>query len=250
MATKREEYIAKLKTQLDQWNAEMAKWESQAAQAQANMREEYEKQLAAIRQRQEQAKEHLRKVQRHYARLFEDAPAAEASRRALAFPPDKDDTETLDKLAAMGFRRPLEVSQAVRAFSEFYDLYLNRRMTPGEVLQQHPEWKDLWYDTPEGQYGRPATFYQQLQGLNLGQAWQEVDAPVLVIHGTKDDIMSRADAEAIAETVNRVHPGRARYLEVEGMTHGFTINRKFDDDLIPTILNWMKEQLATSSGAR
>jgi glutamate-ammonia-ligase adenylyltransferase len=58
--------------------------------------------------------EHLRKVQRHYARLFEDAPAAEASRRALTFPPDKDDTETLDKLAAMGFRRSLEVSQAVR----------------------------------------------------------------------------------------------------------------------------------------
>ncbi len=58
--------------------------------------------------------EHLRKVQRHYARLFEDAPAAEASRRALAFLPEKDDTETLDKLAAMGFRRPIEVSQAVR----------------------------------------------------------------------------------------------------------------------------------------
>ena len=58
--------------------------------------------------------EHMRKVQRQYARLFEDAPAAEASRRALAFPPDKDDTATLDKLAAMGFRRPLEVSQAVR----------------------------------------------------------------------------------------------------------------------------------------
>src|SRR5205085_3225398 len=58
--------------------------------------------------------ERLRKVQRHYARLFEDAPAAEASRRALAFPPAKDDAETLDKLAAMGVRRPLEVSQAVR----------------------------------------------------------------------------------------------------------------------------------------
>jgi glutamate-ammonia-ligase adenylyltransferase len=58
--------------------------------------------------------EHLRKVQRHYARLFEDAPAAEASRRALSFPADKDDTETLDKLAAMGFRRPLEVSHMVR----------------------------------------------------------------------------------------------------------------------------------------
>jgi glutamate-ammonia-ligase adenylyltransferase len=58
--------------------------------------------------------ERLRKVQRHYARLFEDAPAAEASRRALAFPPEKDATETLDKLAAMGFRRPIEASHAVR----------------------------------------------------------------------------------------------------------------------------------------
>jgi len=58
--------------------------------------------------------EHMRKVQRQYARLFEDAPKAEASRRALAFPPDKDDTATLDKLAAMGFHRPLEVSGAVR----------------------------------------------------------------------------------------------------------------------------------------
>jgi len=63
MATKREEYIAKLKTQLDQWNAEMAKWESQAAQAQAGMRAEYDKQLAAIHRHQEQAREQLRKVQ-------------------------------------------------------------------------------------------------------------------------------------------------------------------------------------------
>src|ERR1051325_8917670 len=58
--------------------------------------------------------EHMRKVQRQYARLFEDAPKADASRRALSFPPDKDDTATLDKLAAMGFHRPLEVSVAVR----------------------------------------------------------------------------------------------------------------------------------------
>ena len=63
MATKREEYIAKLKTQLDQWNAEMAKWESQAAEAQAGKRAEYEKQLVAIRRHQDQAREQLRKVQ-------------------------------------------------------------------------------------------------------------------------------------------------------------------------------------------
>ena len=76
--------------------------------------------------------EHLRKVQRHYARLFEDAPAAEASRRALKFPPSTDDTETLDKLAAMGFRRPLEVSQAVRRW-----LSGEYRSLKGEFAREH-----------------------------------------------------------------------------------------------------------------
>src|SRR5213078_926956 len=32
--------------------------------------------------------DHLRRVQRHYAALFESAPAAEASARSLVFPPD------------------------------------------------------------------------------------------------------------------------------------------------------------------
>lgn len=139
-----------------------------------------------------------------------------------------------------------EVNDDVKAFTQFYDLYLVQGQTPGEVLRQHPQWKDLWYDSADGQYGRPAAFYQQLQALNLGEVWQSVDAPVLVIRGSKDTIMSRADSSAIVETVNRVHPGRARYVEVEGMTHGFSVDKKFDGDVVTTILNWAKEQLAAS----
>jgi len=142
-------------------------------------------------------------------------------------------------------KSPAEVNTAVKGFVEFYTLYLLKGMTPGQVIAQHPEWKSLWYDTPEGQYGRPAAFYQQLQALNLGEAWQNVNEPVLVIHGTADTIMSRADSEAIASTVNQVHPGHARYLEIADMTHGFTVNDKFDEDLIPTILAWMREQLGS-----
>jgi pimeloyl-ACP methyl ester carboxylesterase len=81
------------------------------------------------------------------------------------------------------------------------------------VIAHHPEWKTLWYDEPDGQYGRPAAFYQQRQLLNRGDVWQNVDAPVLVIRGAADDIMSRADSEAIAQIVNQAHPGRARYVE-------------------------------------
>jgi [glutamine synthetase] adenylyltransferase / [glutamine synthetase]-adenylyl-L-tyrosine phosphorylase len=56
-------------------------------------------------------------VQRHYAGLFENAPAQDAARRGLVFAGDADgadDRETLDKLALMGFRRPVEAAAAVR----------------------------------------------------------------------------------------------------------------------------------------
>jgi alpha-beta hydrolase superfamily lysophospholipase len=72
-----------------------------------------------------------------------------------------------------------------------------------------------------------------------------VNEPVLVIRGTADNIMSRADSEAIARIVNQAHPGHARYLQIDDMTHGFTVNGKFYEELIPTILNWMREQLET-----
>jgi pimeloyl-ACP methyl ester carboxylesterase len=142
-------------------------------------------------------------------------------------------------------KAPTEVSNAVKAFVEFYTLFLIKGMTPGQAIAQHPEWKSLWYDAPDGQYGRPAAFYQQLQALNLGEAWQNVTAPALVIRGTGDNIMSRSDSEAIARTVNQVHPGHARYLQIEEMGHGFTIHEKFDEELVPILLNWMKEQAGT-----
>jgi pimeloyl-ACP methyl ester carboxylesterase len=141
-------------------------------------------------------------------------------------------------------KSPTEVNSDVKSFVEFYSLYLIKGMTPGEVIAQHPEWKNLWYEAPDGQYGRPAAFYQQLEALNLGEVWQNVHAPVLVIRGTADTIMSRADSEAIAQMVNQVHPGQARYIEIDSMAHDFTVHDKFYDALIPTILSWIKQQLA------
>jgi pimeloyl-ACP methyl ester carboxylesterase len=139
---------------------------------------------------------------------------------------------------------PGDVNSGMKGFTEFYNLYLIKGQTPGQVLAAHPEWKSLWYDTADGQYGRPASFYQQLQGLNLGEAWGKVTAPVLVMRGTADTIMSDADARAIADNVNRVHPAMARYEEIAGADHALSVKGKLADDVVPTILRWMGEQLA------
>ena len=51
----RDEYVKKLKTQLDQWNAEAAKWEAKAKDAQATMKQEAEKQLNSLNSRRDEA---------------------------------------------------------------------------------------------------------------------------------------------------------------------------------------------------
>ncbi|MGA8049552.1 MAG: hypothetical protein WCA09_05185 [Burkholderiales bacterium] len=59
----RDEYVRKLKDQLDQWNAEVAKWEDKTKSAQASMRGEYEKQLSTFRSRRDEAMYQLHQVQ-------------------------------------------------------------------------------------------------------------------------------------------------------------------------------------------
>ena len=59
----RDEYIQKLKTQLDQWNAEVGKWETKTRDAQADMRAQSEKQLEEFKRQRDQAIEQLRQMQ-------------------------------------------------------------------------------------------------------------------------------------------------------------------------------------------
>ncbi len=143
------------------------------------------------------------------------------------------------RLTAAG-KAPAEVNAAMKVFPFFYNLYLNEQQTPGEVLASHPDWKSLWYDAPDGQYGRPAAFYQQLQSLNLGEVWQHVSVPVLVLHGSADQIMSKLDSQAIADSVNQMHPGNASYLEIPAANHGLAIGHRLDDKVVPTILEWLR----------
>jgi glutamate-ammonia-ligase adenylyltransferase len=59
---------------------------------------------------------HLRKVQGHYSRLFEQAGQRGDGEQKFHFPKDADDEATLDRLSAMGFRNPMEISAIVRGW--------------------------------------------------------------------------------------------------------------------------------------
>lgn len=83
--TQRDEYVNKMKTQLDQWNAEIGRWEAKAKEAQAGMQAEAQKQLDALRAQREEALEQMRKVQAASADAWMDmVRGTDAAWKAMA----------------------------------------------------------------------------------------------------------------------------------------------------------------------
>jgi hypothetical protein len=66
--TTRDDYVAGLKKQLDNWNADIARWEAKAKAAQAEMKERYKRELDVLNAQRELARYNLR--------LLEDASAS------------------------------------------------------------------------------------------------------------------------------------------------------------------------------
>jgi pimeloyl-ACP methyl ester carboxylesterase len=93
---------------------------------------------------------------------------------------------------------------------------------PTQLFEHRQAATKLWPGDDLGHlYGRPIAFYQQLQKLNLAEAWSKVSVPTLVLHGQYDWIMSRENSELIASIVNTNRPGAADFFELPNTGHTF-----------------------------
>jgi hypothetical protein len=70
-----------------------------------------------------------------------------------------------------------EVNTAAKAFTDFYSLYLIHRMSPGEVVAQHPEWKALWYDAPGWSIRAPGCFLPATARSEPGKSMGKREGP-------------------------------------------------------------------------
>ncbi len=149
-------------------------------------------------------------------------------------------------------KSPQQISTAMRLFPTFYTRYLIGKEKPGAIVASDARLKAIWYGNADGQYGRPAAFFQQLQALDLGAAWARVRVPVLVVRGGYDWIMTQNDADAIVHAVNSTSPAKAKLLVRPGMDHFLIVHRsfsrvmddhsqQFDDGLVPCLSAWLKD---------
>lgn len=115
-----------------------------------------------------------------------------------------------------------EVNTIMALAARFYTKYLIEGQTPRKIIEAESSFQSIWPGEKDLDhlYGRPVAYYQQLQKLNLAEAWSRVSAPALIMHGQYDWIMTGEDSEMIAALVNKNAPGAAQFVEVPNAGHG------------------------------
>jgi pimeloyl-ACP methyl ester carboxylesterase len=112
------------------------------------------------------------------------------------------------------------LGRTMRGFETFYDAFLNRGLTPGQVLTEHPELRAIWYDSTRGQYGRSAEYFQAVQALDVDGALAALTSPALFVSSQFDWVMGAHEAEFALMTSRRSHPGLATARVYPGLSHG------------------------------
>ena len=72
MGTKREEYVERLKRQIDEWNRLIDKWEKEGRSRSAEARQEAEERLSELREKRNEMRARLPEIQEAGERAFDE----------------------------------------------------------------------------------------------------------------------------------------------------------------------------------
>ncbi len=109
-----------------------------------------------------------------------------------------------------------ERRQRAEQLAELEELVYVHGLTPAQAFEQYPELQGIGPPTYAGQRvaGRVASFFQQLQLVDLAACWQKLECPVLALHGSDDWISSAEEAREIAELAPA-----GRFQQLDGVDH-------------------------------
>lgn len=113
----------------------------------------------------------------------------------------------------------------LRGIQKIYYEFFVLKKTPAQ-LYENQEYRPLvnseigYKPGSNNMWGRHWRFWQQLDSVNLARSWQEVNCPVLVIHGGADyEQCSLVEPLMIRETVNQKNPGFATWMTIPDLDH-------------------------------
>ncbi len=112
-----------------------------------------------------------------------------------------------------------------RTIQKIYYEFFVLKKSPEELVAI-PEYKDLviselnYVKGSTNMWGRSWKFWQQLDTLDLAKSWQEVNCPVLILHGGTDyEQCSLVEPMLTQKTVNEKHPNTATWITIPDLDH-------------------------------
>ncbi|NNE07629.1 MAG: alpha/beta fold hydrolase [Gemmatimonadetes bacterium] len=162
-------------------------------------------------------------------------------------------------------------TQARASIGVLYEFLINKR-NPAD-LEGDPRFaqafeQDIlgWNAEEETVLNRHYTFWQGLQDRDLTRAWKDAGCATLAMHGECDiQALNSEGAEMIADIVNQYHPGKGRFVLLEGTDHGFAkvppireyaemrrdgryngryLSENFNPQVVTELVRWLNENLA------
>jgi pimeloyl-ACP methyl ester carboxylesterase len=129
---------------------------------------------------------------------------------------------------------PTQIHEEMSRRIPFHVEYLLGRKTPEQVERERPDLAGVWKSVRGGaeapqHYRRPYAWHWQAASKDFLEAWTKVEAPVLVIYGEYDQFETRRGHELIAESVNKLRPGTATFVEVPRADHEIELYASAED---------------------
>ncbi|MGB5817850.1 MAG: PDZ domain-containing protein [Saonia sp.] len=135
----------------------------------------------------------------------------------------------------------------------YYGMLIQKK-TYRQVINEYPALAEYNYHSPEHMYGRPVSYYHQLQDFDLAGEWEKIKIPVRIMRGTNDWIMSSFDNKIILDVLKRNGHQDHVLFEYPGLDHWNTIHNtakdsfegkdgRWEDNISMQIVNWAREMV-------
>jgi pimeloyl-ACP methyl ester carboxylesterase len=127
-------------------------------------------------------------------------------------------------LERSGKYSPNQIHEEMMRRISFHVEYLVNGKTPEQIERGRPDLAGVWQSIRGGaeappHYGRPYAWHQQAAKKDFLEAWTRVQAPVLVVHGEYDQFEPTHGHQLIADTLNKLRPGSATFVEIPRADH-------------------------------
>ncbi|MEM9855936.1 MAG: PDZ domain-containing protein [Bacteroidota bacterium] len=134
---------------------------------------------------------------------------------------------------------PGEVAQKMNeGYIPLYYGMLIEKKSYAQVIKEQPQLDRYNYHSPNHMYGRPMSYYHQVQDFNFAKGWEELKVPARIIQGTNDWIMSADDNDMIIDILEKNGHQDHKIYRYKNLDHWHMIHEKAIDSYLGKEGRW------------